>query len=437
MKKLLNINILMLALLVALPAVSKEEIGVASAVNKNTSDLTLEEERKLVQAGYKIIQNHTLETDAIGRAALLLIDGTSLSIGPNSSVTLDKFIYNPETAEGSLEVSSRGLLRLVGGKVTKKGPALIRTNSATVGIRGGITIVQTQGLSTSAAFVYGDELTMTPNQNSSAATSLTKNGFVVTVADPTAVVGEPQQLSETFLDELQNGLEARDDDEGTDTESSEEESNEESTQEESSEETTIEESASEDQGQDNDTQQESTSTTETEPGSDNNAPQEDSASDSNVETQTSDQEDTFAGVDNDPQPDVDESALDSSGVSDISSNTEPSNLSTSGTDEANVDLSPLMLVEESEEEREETEVSSAVAIVASDGQVVETVEGSGSAVATISDDGVIVAIASSSSETITDGGGEASASSSATAESTGEGATAAADANTNDKNTPK
>ena len=211
MKKLLNINIFMLALLVALPAASKEEIGVASAVNKNTTDLTLEEERKLVQAGYKIIQNHTLETDSIGRAALLLIDGTSFSIGPNSSVTLDKFIYNPETAEGSLEVSSRGLLRLVGGKVTKKRPALIRTNSATVGIRGGITIVQTQGLSTSAAFVYGDVLTMTPNQNSSGETSLIENGFVVTVEDPTDEVSEPQQLSETFLAELQKGLEARED----------------------------------------------------------------------------------------------------------------------------------------------------------------------------------------------------------------------------------
>ena len=128
-----------------------------------------------------------------------MIDGTSFSIGPNSSVTLDKFIYNPETAEGSLEVSSRGLLRLVGGKVTKKRPALIRTNSATVGIRGGITIVQTQGLSTSAAFVYGDELTMTPNQNSSAATSLIENGFVVTVEDPTDEVSEPQPVSYTHL----------------------------------------------------------------------------------------------------------------------------------------------------------------------------------------------------------------------------------------------
>ena len=141
MKTILKIIFSLALIIGAQVSFAKEEIGVASAVNKNTTDLTLEEERKLVEAGYKIIQNHTLETDSIGRAALLLIDGTSFSIGPNSSVTLDKFIYNPETAEGSLEVSSRGLLRLVGGKVTKKRPALIRTNSATVGIRGGITIV--------------------------------------------------------------------------------------------------------------------------------------------------------------------------------------------------------------------------------------------------------------------------------------------------------
>ena len=412
----------MLALLVALPAASKEEIGVASAVNKNTTDLTLEEERKLVQAGYKIIQNHTLETDSIGRAALLLIDGTSFSIGPNSSVTLDKFIYNPETAEGSLEVSSRGLLRLVGGKVTKKRPALIRTNSATVGIRGGITIVQTQGLSTSAAFVYGDELTMTPNQNSAAATSLIENGFVVTVEDPTDEVSEPQQLSETFLAELQKGLEAREDDEGSNEETSEEESSEEesseeeskeeesteeskeeesteeskeeesteeSTQEESSEEsseeTTTEESASEeqsestteetntseDQGQDNDTQQESTSATETESGSDNSAAQEDSASDSSVETQTSDQADTSAGVDNDPQPDVDESALDSSGVSDNSSDIAPAELSTAD-DVVDTAVDVDTTSEEVEETTEETEEASETSI--EDTAAVETTE---------------------------------------------------------------
>ena len=108
-------------------ALSQEQIGVAAAVNKNTVDLT-PGERLLVEAGYKIIQNRTIETDEIGKAQMLLLDGTSFAIGPNSSVTLDKFVYNPKTSEGSLEVSAKGLLRLVGGKVTKKNPALIKTS---------------------------------------------------------------------------------------------------------------------------------------------------------------------------------------------------------------------------------------------------------------------------------------------------------------------
>tara|TARA_Y100000748_G_scaffold43590_1_gene32405 strand:- start:1160 stop:1441 length:282 start_codon:yes stop_codon:yes gene_type:complete len=46
-------------------AFAQEQIGVASAVNKNTTDLTLEQERKLIDAGYEIIQNHTIETDGL------------------------------------------------------------------------------------------------------------------------------------------------------------------------------------------------------------------------------------------------------------------------------------------------------------------------------------------------------------------------------------
>ena len=410
MIKLYKLHILIALLITAQFSLTKEEIGVASAVNKNTIDLTLEEERRLVQAGYKIIQNHTLETDSIGRAALLLVDGTSFSIGPNSSVTLDKFIYNPETAEGSLEVSSRGLLRLVGGKVTKKRPALIRTNSATVGIRGGITIVQTQGLSTSAAFVYGDELTMTPNQNSSGATSLTENGFVVTVENPSAEVGDPEQLTETFLAELQKGLEAEEEDasgeesteESSEEESSEEESSEESKEEESTEEQS-EESEEESKQETSESSEESNneeqsensddSTSESSNSSDSNADSTEestsSSEDSNneqeqdnstqadnaVETTSDSQSDDAAetsqdidtteqpdasgssGVDDDPQPDVNENALDSSGVSDNSSDIDPSELSTAD-DMADTTIDIDITSDEVDETTDETEEAS-------------------------------------------------------------------------------
>ena len=47
---------------------SQERIGVAAAVDTTTTDLTLEQEKKLVDEGYKIIQNHTIETDENGKA---------------------------------------------------------------------------------------------------------------------------------------------------------------------------------------------------------------------------------------------------------------------------------------------------------------------------------------------------------------------------------
>ena len=79
---------LLLLTLFSTSIVAQEQIGVAAAVNRNTTDLTLEQERKLVEAGYQIIQNHTIETDEIGKAQMLLLDGTAFSVGPNSSVVL-------------------------------------------------------------------------------------------------------------------------------------------------------------------------------------------------------------------------------------------------------------------------------------------------------------------------------------------------------------
>ena len=59
---------------------AQERIGVAAAVDTTTTDLTLEQERKLVDEGYKIIQNHTIETDEKGKAQMLLIDGTAFTV---------------------------------------------------------------------------------------------------------------------------------------------------------------------------------------------------------------------------------------------------------------------------------------------------------------------------------------------------------------------
>ena len=76
------------------------------------------------------------------RAHLVFLDGTSLTVGPNSDVIIDKFVYDPDTKTGEMALNvSRGTLRFVGGVISKKSEVKIRTPVASMGIRGGILTV--------------------------------------------------------------------------------------------------------------------------------------------------------------------------------------------------------------------------------------------------------------------------------------------------------
>jgi hypothetical protein len=360
---------LLLLTLFSFPIFAQEQIGVAAAVNRNTTDLTLEQETKLVEAGYQIIQNHTIETDEIGKAQMLLLDGTAFSVGPNSSVVLDRFIYNPETAEGSLEVTARGLLRIVGGKVTKKQPALIRTNSATVGIRGGIGIVQTEGSQVNATFLYGEEMTVTPNCvdldsfgdqcSSDFITTITEPGFSVTVESADSEPSEPEPVTEESLEAVQDELEASEEEpaeeESSSDESSSEESSDESSSEESSDESSSEESSDESSADDSSSEESNTDESSSEESSADDSVASDSSSDDASSDSSSDEPTTEvaqetesdsevttevvdSGEGDSTEIEVDEGLLDSSGVSDVSSDVAPDELGTADAFEIETDI---------------------------------------------------------------------------------------------------
>ena len=376
---------------------SQERIGVAAAVDTVTTDLTLEQEKKLVDEGYKIIQNHTIETDGNGKAQMLLVDGTACTVGPNSSVTLDSFIYNPETAEGALTVTSKGLMRLVGGKVTKNNPAIIRTNAATVGIRGGIVFVDSEGETTEASFIYGDEMTVTPALNQDGTYVLTRNGFVVVVDDPLEDVEDVSLLTADQLLAMQESLQGspEEEEEETEEETSEESESEESEEEESEEESSEEESEEEGESEDESSEEESESEDESEAeeneesseessdesessdseadensGSEDGSSEESSDSDNETEAQDTDnatdsdtnQDGVETDGDTDNEPEIDESALDSSGISDNSSDVEPDQLSTATDIDAGSDID--VAAETETESAEETEAVEDVSEVA-------------------------------------------------------------------------
>src|SRR5439155_11111305 len=104
-----------------------------------------------------------ITTTANGQTQLLFLDESSMSIGPNSDLTIDQFVYDPRSGTGKLAMSAtRGLLRYVGGKLSKQDEAVtLRTSTATLAVRGGAFIVNVQpGGRTDAAFIYGKGLTI-------------------------------------------------------------------------------------------------------------------------------------------------------------------------------------------------------------------------------------------------------------------------------------
>lgn len=78
-------------------------------------------------------------TGAQSGAGLVLRDGTTLVLGPDSQLDLKQYHFDATTHEGGILVSLlKGSLRLVSGLIAQRRPEAVRvdTQTATIGIRG-------------------------------------------------------------------------------------------------------------------------------------------------------------------------------------------------------------------------------------------------------------------------------------------------------------
>jgi hypothetical protein len=137
MGRLAAIAVLVAAAPVLLAAPSEAaKIGVASAV-KNRVESVGARTRPL-SPGSDVFQNERLRTGEGSSAQLLFLDETSLSIGPLSEVTLDRFVFDPRRGAGSVVINTtRGAFRFVSGS-QQPSSYQIRTPVATIGLRGTI-----------------------------------------------------------------------------------------------------------------------------------------------------------------------------------------------------------------------------------------------------------------------------------------------------------
>lgn len=80
-----------------------------------------------------------LKTGADGRLAFIMRDGTRVSLGPDSELTVDQFAYDPSHSKFALLLNlGRGMLAYVSGKIATFSPEAVRVQTpvASIGVRG-------------------------------------------------------------------------------------------------------------------------------------------------------------------------------------------------------------------------------------------------------------------------------------------------------------
>jgi hypothetical protein len=92
-----------------------------------------------VKQGAHLFLNDLLQTTRDGGIGAVLQDGTRLSMGPDTELKIDRFVYQPADGKfGLLLRLSRGVLAYISGKIAQFSPGSVsvETPEAVLGLRG-------------------------------------------------------------------------------------------------------------------------------------------------------------------------------------------------------------------------------------------------------------------------------------------------------------
>lgn len=141
------------ALAICLAASASAQVGVVSVTDGSSS----------MRQGHDLQVGQPITTSQDGRIHLMFIDGSAVTVGPNSIVAIETYAYDAAAKTGALTLNvEQGTIRFVGGGISKTTDVQIRTPSSMVGIRGGIaTVAVTKDGATTANFLYGSAMRVT------------------------------------------------------------------------------------------------------------------------------------------------------------------------------------------------------------------------------------------------------------------------------------
>ncbi len=117
------------------PLFGELAVGNASIVVKTVTG-TIEDNIHKIKLQDDLYHNELIETREESATEITFLDDTIISLGPESSIVLDEFVYDPDPSKSSFVVTiTEGALRFTSG-VLPSDSYKIHTPVATIGIRG-------------------------------------------------------------------------------------------------------------------------------------------------------------------------------------------------------------------------------------------------------------------------------------------------------------
>lgn len=185
----------------ALANVDAVLVGRAALVEQDVRTRSPGNDVKIIKVDDTIAFQQQILTGANSRALIEFRDGSTLEAGPNSAITIDRFVFDPEagTREKTITIS-RGVFRLATGLAVSNSNTQIRTPLATIGIRGSVVSGIVPSAPGQPNLFFGGSGNFDA-RNSGGSTQFTA-GQSIAVTGPTAPPTSPDRLPVEVTAEL-------------------------------------------------------------------------------------------------------------------------------------------------------------------------------------------------------------------------------------------
>ena len=131
---------LLLIALLSIQGANAEPIGFVKTLQGGNAVIrALDDSERPAAIGGELNVGDTIRTDRRASLGLTLKDDTIMSVGPDTELTLEEYLFEP--ARGDLKLGSRlgrGTLQYVSGSIARLQPdaVSVKTPTGTIGVRG-------------------------------------------------------------------------------------------------------------------------------------------------------------------------------------------------------------------------------------------------------------------------------------------------------------